>query len=82
MSETKMVTKTISQSYEMSVLLDVEVPEDWTDEDLIDNFSDFPIEVTVNSEFDDEMGNPQFLLVEHLSALKLYIREDAGYGTV
>ena len=76
MSENKMVTRTISQSYEMSVLLDVEVPEDWTDQDLIDNFSDFPISVTVDSEYSDEMGNPKLLLVEHLDSLKLYIRED------
>lgn len=76
MSENKMVTRTISQSYEMSVLLEVEVPEDWTDQDLIDNFSDFPISVTVDSEYSDEMDNPKLLLVEHLDSLKLYIRED------
>jgi hypothetical protein len=38
---------TVTQEYILTVTVSVEVPDDWTDEDTLDYFSQFPINATV-----------------------------------
>lgn len=47
---------TITQAYEFTAHVEVEVPEDWTEEEVKEYFTDFPLAVTIFSEFpeDDE----------------------------
>ncbi len=42
--------KVYVQTYEVTVSLAVTVPDDWTDEDTAEHFSDFPIIVNVEPE--------------------------------
>lgn len=45
---------TITQSYELVATVEVEVPDDWTEEEIKDYFSDFPIAVTIESELESD----------------------------
>jgi hypothetical protein len=41
----------ITQTYEMTVIVTADVPDDWSDGDTVDYFADFPLHATVKSEY-------------------------------
>lgn len=49
----KMRTITVTQTYELVVSIEVEVPDDYKYEDMENSFLDFPIRVDVNSVWED-----------------------------
>ena len=49
----KMRTITVTQTYELVVSIEVEVPDDYKYEDMENSFIDFPIRVDVNSVWED-----------------------------
>jgi len=49
----KMRTITITQTYELIVSVEVEVPDDYKYEDMENSFLDFPIRAEVNSVWED-----------------------------
>ena len=49
----KMRTITVTQTYELIVTAEVQVPDDSTYEDMVNAFTDFPIRVDVNPVWDD-----------------------------
>jgi hypothetical protein len=48
-----MRTITVTQTYELVVSIEVEVPDDYKYEDMENSFLDFPIRVDVNSVWED-----------------------------
>ena len=48
-----MRTITVTQTYELIVTAEVQVPDDSTYEDMVNAFTDFPIRVDVNPVWDD-----------------------------
>ena len=48
-----MRTITVTQTYELVVSVEVEVPDDYKYEDMENSFLDFPIRVDVNSVWED-----------------------------
>ena len=49
----KMRTITVTQTYELIVSVEVEVPDDYKYEDMENSFLDFPIRAEVNSVWED-----------------------------
>lgn len=43
----------LTQTYELTITVDVDVPDDFTAEDMINTLTDFPINATVESLWDD-----------------------------
>ena len=44
----------LTQAYELIITVDVDVPDDFTKDDLENSLTDFPINATVESLWDDE----------------------------
>lgn len=69
----------ISHTYELSVLVNVEVPDEWSDSDIKEYFAEFPISVTVNSHWDNEGAEGKAyegVTVETLDCGEIYIRDN------
>lgn len=56
-----MKTYIVTQDYELKVSVTVQVPDDYTLEDIQDTFADFPITVTVDSKWDDYRDNDEVI---------------------
>lgn len=41
----------MTQTYEMTVIVTADVPDDWTEDDMVKYFYDFPLNVKVSSEY-------------------------------
>lgn len=44
----------LTQTYELTITVDVDVPDDFTKDDLENSLADFPINATVESLWDDD----------------------------
>ena len=43
----------LTQTYELTMTVDVDTPDDYTDEDIVNALADFPVNATVESMWDE-----------------------------
>jgi hypothetical protein len=82
-----MKTLTITQSYELEVSVTVQVPDDYTLDDIQNTFADFPITVAVDSKWDDYRDNDEVICyndiaIEHLNTHGLPVPHDSNGNLV
>jgi len=46
----------VTQAYEIGVSIEVDVPDDWTEDEMVDAFTDFPIRADVNAVWEDTVN--------------------------
>lgn len=52
----------LTQTYELTITVDVDVPDDYTMNDMENSLADFPINATVESLWDDDSNDDELIV--------------------
>lgn len=78
-----MRTVTVNQQYILTVNIDIEVDDDWTDGDIVEFFRDYPINVTVEQMLDLDSPLNEGVRSAGVSDVELLTAEsDAPYAVI
>lgn len=78
-----MRTLTVNQQYILTVNIDIEVEDDWTDKDIVEFFRDYPVNVTVEQMLDIDSPLNEGVIYAEVSDVELTTAEsDAPYAVI